>query len=63
MTQPTYLGDGVYAKFENFQFVLMANDPHETADTVYLEYPEIYDAFVKFAERAIKQMSQDDREA
>lgn len=55
MTQPTYLGDGLYAAFENFQFVLMANSPKEPTDTVYLEYPEIYKEFVKFAERAIKQ--------
>lgn len=54
MMQPTYLGDGLYAKFENFQFVLMANSPKEPTDTVYLEYPEIYEAFVKFAERVIK---------
>ena len=55
MSDITYLGDGLYAKFENFQFVLMANSPKEPTDTVYLEYPEIYEAFVKFAERAIKQ--------
>jgi len=48
-----YLGDGLYAKFENMQVVLMANDLNHPTDTVYLEWPDVYNALVKFVERIV----------
>ena len=48
-----YLGDGLYAKFENMQVVLMANSHSNPTDTVYLEWPDVYNALVKFVERIV----------
>ena len=43
-----YLGDGLYAKFDGYHIVLMANDTEDPSDTVYLEY-DVYLALKKFA--------------
>ena len=50
-----YLGDGLYVKFENMQVVLMANDPEHPTDTVYLEWPDVYHALLKFVERIVEE--------
>lgn len=46
----TYLGDGLYAKYENGMIALMANSPHTPSDTVYLE-GSTYASLVKFVEK------------
>ena len=56
----TYLGDGLYAMFENGQIVLMANDRHHPTDTVYLDYPDVYNALVAFVERLLKRREDDE---
>jgi hypothetical protein len=48
----TYLGDGLYARFDGFMIWLRA--PRETGDHVVALEPEVYAALVKFVER-IKQ--------
>lgn len=50
MSDIVYLGDGLYAKIENMQVVLMANDPNRPSDLIYLEWPEVYENLVKFVE-------------
>ena len=37
----TYLGDGLYADFDGFQFVLTAEDGTRVLNRVYLE-PSVY---------------------
>lgn len=49
----TYLGDGLYAKFENCQIVLTANDPKFPTDKVYIEWPDIWYALVAFVKRSL----------
>jgi hypothetical protein len=57
MTDNTvYLGDGLYAKFENMQIALMSNDPQNPSDTVYIEWPEIWDALTSFVKRTISEV-------
>jgi hypothetical protein len=53
MDNETYLGDGLYAQFDGFQFVLKANDPITPTDTVYLE-PRVVEAFNAFVQRINK---------
>ena len=49
MNDETYLGDGLYASFDGFQFKIRA--PRIEGDhEVFLE-PEILDEFIKFVER------------
>jgi hypothetical protein len=52
MDNKDYLGDGVYAEFDGFGIVLMANVP--TTDVIYLE-PEVLDALVRFYERQVNK--------
>ena len=47
-----YLGDGLYAKFENLQIVLMANDPQRPTDKVYVEWPGVWNSLVSFVQAA-----------
>jgi len=42
-----YLGDGLYADFDGYQFELLANDPKQPTDRVYLE-PSVALAFIKY---------------
>jgi hypothetical protein len=37
LTEKQYLGDGVYAKFENYQIVLTAEDGTRATNTIYLD--------------------------
>lgn len=46
----TYLGDGLYAKFDGWQIELLANNPDDPSDTVYLEQ-DVYQALVEYANR------------
>lgn len=51
MNEWTYLGDGLYARFDGWHIELRANDPDDTeCDTVYLDY-SVYSNLVRFAER------------
>lgn len=45
-----YLGDGLYASFDGYQFKLRAPRGAHGDHEVYLE-PEVFDAFVAFAKR------------
>ena len=42
-----YLGDGLYVRFDGYQYELRANDLENPTDTVYLEPKEV-EAFFKF---------------
>jgi hypothetical protein len=37
MTEPTYLGDGVYASFDGWKIRLDANSPKTPSDTIYID--------------------------
>ena len=45
-----YLGDGLYAKYDGFHIVLMANSHISPTDTVYLD-PYVFSALQRFADR------------
>jgi hypothetical protein len=49
-----YLGDGLYVKHDGFQIILMANDPYNPTDTVYLE-PSVFTNLVGYMERNTKK--------
>ncbi len=51
--RPVYLGDGLYAKFENLQIILMTNDPQHPTDTMCIEYPDVYEALRKFVAQSV----------
>ena len=57
--KPEYLGDGLYAVFENMQIKLMANDATEPTDVVYLEWPMVYEALQAFVGRSLKEIGVD----
>jgi len=46
-SKETYLGDGLYARFDGSGVWLLAEDPLIPTNRVYLE-PEIYEALTKF---------------
>lgn len=48
MVKDTYLGDGVYASFDNYHIWLAVDD--HTNKVVALE-PSVYEALVRYAER------------
>jgi hypothetical protein len=48
--ETVYLGDGVYARYENGGITLLANDHRDPTDTIFLE-PMVLDALIKFAKR------------
>ena len=52
----TYLGDGLYADFDGFQFVLTAEDGTRVLNRVYLE-PSVYQAFVEYHDAVLVQHS------
>ncbi len=47
MSEPTYLGDGLYATFDGYQFWLIANDP-SSSKRVALE-PGVFESFLQYA--------------
>jgi len=51
--EKTYLGDGLYAEYDGYQFALKANDDKNPTDTVYLE-PKVFIAFLDFASKYLK---------
>ena len=54
MENVEYLGDGLYASFDGYQFKLMANSCVSPTDIVYLE-PSVYFAFTKFVEKKLQK--------
>ena len=52
----TYLGDGLYASFDGYQIVLMANSHTEPTDTVYLE-PEVLENFLEYVRKLKETIS------
>jgi hypothetical protein len=53
----TYLGDGVYAKFDGYQIVLHVNDKDNPSDVVYLEY-NVFKSLVGYGNRIWEIQSQ-----
>lgn len=56
MNPKVYLGDGAYAEFDGFSFILTAENGYEVTNTVALE-PSVLKAFEQFIEK-IKQSTQ-----
>lgn len=56
MNKPEYLGDGLYASFDGYQVVLMANSPTAPTDMVYLD-PGVLHAFQEY----IKHLQDDEK--
>ena len=46
----TYLGDGLYAKFDGRQFELYASDGIRKTNQVFLE-PDVLSAFIRYIHR------------
>jgi hypothetical protein len=44
----TYIGDGVYARFDGYQIELRANDVDKPTDIIYLE-PQVLQSLNEFA--------------
>lgn len=51
MKNETYLGDGLYASHDGYQFVLRA--PREEGDHYVALEPEVLSAFIVFVEKEI----------
>lgn len=49
-----YLGDGVYASFDGYQFCLTTEDGISITNTIYLE-PKVVEAFVRFKKQQLKE--------
>lgn len=49
MVKKQYLGDGLYAAFDGYQFVLTAENGIEAYATVCLE-PEVLDSFYRYVD-------------
>ncbi len=49
--EPTYLGDGLYASYDGYQFWLIADDP-ESTKRVALE-PVVFDAFLEYVGKTV----------
>ncbi len=52
--QETYLGDGLYASFDGFQFCLRA--PRQDGDHIVFLEPIVLTAFNEFVERTMKAL-------
>ena len=61
--KPEYLGDGLYAVFENMQIKLMANSDTEPTGVVYLEWPTVYEALQEFVRRSLKEVGVDENDS
>jgi len=44
----TYLGDGLYVKFDGYQIVLLSNDPKNPTNEVYLEQ-SVFNQLINYA--------------
>lgn len=53
-----YLGDGLYAYFENMQIILMANDRKNPTDVVYIEWPDVWNALKTFVENELSEFGE-----
>jgi hypothetical protein len=56
-TEPdeTYLGDGLYASFDGYQFCLRA--PREDGDHVVFLEPSVVNAFTEYVERTARRFT------
>ena len=45
-----YLGDGLYVRFDGYYIVLMANDPFNPDNTIYLER-EVAEELIKYIKK------------
>jgi hypothetical protein len=54
-TKKVYLGDGLYADFDGYHFVLTTENGITTSNTIYLE-PEILNNFLKYVEWKISKI-------
>ncbi len=50
ITSKDYIGDGVYAEFDDIGIWLKANDFNKPSDIIFLE-PEVLRALINFADR------------
>jgi hypothetical protein len=50
MKEPTYLGDGVYAQFDQFGMLILTTGSHELrmADNTIMLEPEVLEALLNF---------------
>jgi hypothetical protein len=56
----TYLGDGVYAAFDGFSYVLTTEDGMRVTNEIVLE-PEVYAGLVRWVEHLQQQKNGDPR--
>lgn len=54
MSEPAYLGDGLYVRFENLQIILLANDSHTPTDQVCIEWPDVWQRLQTFVNARAK---------
>jgi len=54
MSDPVYLGDGLYVRFANLQIILLANDPHDPTDQVCIEWPDVWQRLQTFVNARAK---------
>ena len=50
MENKIYLGDGAYAEFDGFGFIITAEDGIRATNTVYLE-PDCLEKLIKFRDK------------
>lgn len=56
MNEETYLGDGLYASFDGFRFILRA--PREYGDHFVALEPDVLRAFEEFVKRTKEEISE-----
>ena len=55
MTTPwEYIGDGIYGRFNGFQFELSGGGPYDTAHVIYVETGAVYEALIAFFKRHLE---------
>ena len=59
MPEETYLGDGLYASFDGYQFVLRA--PRGEGDHFVALEPAVLAEFIKFVNRTMKEIDDERR--
>ena len=54
-----YLGDGLYARFDGYQFELYTHDGYSKTTSVFLE-PQVYFAFKNFADKIFEHKTEEE---